>query len=116
MSPIYKGLDIFALTSNNEGTPLSLLEAMAAGLPVVATSVGGVPDVVTDGVNGLLVPPGDGEAMTESWRRILRDPARSQRMGERARQDVIGRFGLERMLEKMRALYKSIAEERIGAR
>lgn len=115
MSPIYRGLDIFALTSNNEGTPLSLLEAMAAGLPVVATSVGGVPDVVTDGVNGLLVPPGDGEAMTESWRRILRDPARSQRMGERARQDVIGRFGLERMLEKMRALYKSIAEERIEA-
>ncbi|MGA2819258.1 MAG: glycosyltransferase family 4 protein [Anaerolineales bacterium] len=115
MSPIYGDLDIFALTSNNEGTPLSLLEAMAAALPVVATSVGGVPDVVTDQVNGLLVRPGDGEAMAESWRRILKDPARSQRMGARARQDVIGRFGLERMLEKMRALYRSIAEERIEA-
>jgi glycosyltransferase involved in cell wall biosynthesis len=116
MSAIYLDLDIFALTSNNEGTPLSLIEAMAAGLPVVATAVGGVPDVVTDQRNGFLVPADDSAALAETWRTILKDPERSKQIGEQARLDAVRRFGLERMLEQTRELYRSLAGRRIGAR
>ena len=81
-------LDIFVLPSHSEGVSLALLEAMAAGLPVIATAVGGLPEVVTDGVNGLLIPPQDPEALAQALARLLDDPALAKKLGENARQHV----------------------------
>lgn len=65
--------DLFVLPSHQEGLPVVLMEATSAGLPIVATAVGGVPQVLTDGVDGLVVPPGDAEAMTDAIRRVVTD-------------------------------------------
>ncbi len=74
--------DLFVLSSDYEGLPLALLEAMGAGLPILSTAVGGIPDVVTD--NGLLTPPGDRDALANAMARLLEDPALRQRMGRRS--------------------------------
>ena len=70
-----------ALTSRNEGSPVSLIEAMAAGRPVVATRIGGVPDLVEDGVNGYLVEPGQPAAIAEALLALLEDPGRRDALG-----------------------------------
>jgi glycosyltransferase involved in cell wall biosynthesis len=75
------GADIFVLPSHQEGLPVALMEAMSAGLPVVATIVGGVPDVVTDGVEGLLVPPQRPDLLAEAVGRVARDPSLRARLG-----------------------------------
>ncbi len=85
-------LDIFVLPSHSEGVSLALLEAMAAGLPVIATAVGGLPEVVTDGVNGLLIPPQDPEALAQALARLLDDPALAKKLGENARRHVEEKF------------------------
>ena len=76
-------LDIFVLPSHSEGVSLALLEAMAAGLPVIATAVGGLPEVVTDGENGLLIPPKDPEALAAALARLLADPDSGQKAGRK---------------------------------
>jgi len=76
------GADIFVLPSHQEGLPVALMEAMSAGLPVVATTVGGVPDVITDGVEGLLVPPGRADALADAVSRLARDPAQRGRLAD----------------------------------
>ena len=76
-------LDIFVLPSHSEGVSLALLEAMAAGLPVIVSAVGGLPEVVTDGVNGLLIPPKEPEALAGALARLLDDPALAKKLGER---------------------------------
>jgi len=80
-----KEADVCVLPSLQEGLPLSLLEAMASGLPVVASSVGGIPDIVKDGVNGLLVPAADPVALREALVRLLTDPALRRNLGAAAR-------------------------------
>jgi glycosyltransferase involved in cell wall biosynthesis len=89
------GFDVFTLSSRYEGLPISLLEAMAAGLPCVVTSVGGVPEVVTDLEEGFLVPPGDPSALAAALGKLLTDPSVRSEMGaraaERAQQFDIGR-------------------------
>ena len=82
---LLSALDIFVLPSHSEGVSLALLEAMAAGLPVIATAVGGLPEVVTDGENGLLIPPKDPEALAQALARLLADPALAKKLGENAR-------------------------------
>jgi glycosyltransferase involved in cell wall biosynthesis len=77
--------DVFVLSSASEGLPLSIEEAMAAGLPVVASAVGGVPEIVVDGETGFLVPPGDSERLAEALRLLLADPGLRRRMGAAAR-------------------------------
>jgi glycosyltransferase involved in cell wall biosynthesis len=74
------GADVFVLPSHQEGLPVALMEAMSAGLPVVATIVGGVPDVVTDGVEGLLVPPGRPDLLAEALGKVAHDPERRAEM------------------------------------
>lgn len=86
------GADVFALASRSEGMPMSILEAMAAGVPVVASAVGGVPELVGDGETGLLVPAGDDEALADALRRLLEDPGLRRRFGEAGRARALGRF------------------------
>jgi glycosyltransferase involved in cell wall biosynthesis len=86
------GLDVFLMTSLYEGLPCALLEAMAAGVPVVATAVNGVPEAVVAGVTGLLAPPADPAACAHAVRHLLDHPADAERMAAAARQAVAGRF------------------------
>ncbi len=105
---IYPDLDVVVLASLNEGTPVSLIEAMAAGCPVVATRVGGVPDVVEHEVTGLLVPPRDPEALADAVLRLLRNPDERRRMGTAARARVYPRFAAARLAADMEALYREL--------
>ena len=99
---------IFVLPSHAEGLPMSLLEAMAAGCAVVASRVGGIPDVVSDGDNGLLVEPGDTEALAAAIARLAADPALAQRLGERARATIAARFTPEPALQRLGQIYSSL--------
>ena len=90
-------LDIFVLPSHSEGISRSLLEAMAAGLPVVVSDVGGSPEVVRSGVNGLLIPARDPSALARALLRLLSDPALGQKLGSAASQQVAANFSLDRV-------------------
>jgi glycosyltransferase involved in cell wall biosynthesis len=94
--------DILLLTSRGEGTPLVLMEALARLTPVVASAVGGVPDIVADGETGLLVPPGDPVALADAIARMVAEPAHAQAMAARGRRHVEARFALEPCLERLR--------------
>lgn len=102
---ILNALDIFALTSRTEGLPLVLLEAMACALPVVVTAVGGIPDVITDGVSGLLLPPGDHHAARAALARLRDDSALRTALGAQARTLVEQRYSFTRMLENYDQAY-----------
>jgi glycosyltransferase involved in cell wall biosynthesis len=95
----------FVLPSYAEGMPMSLLEAMAAGVPVVATRVGGIPDVVTDGVDGFLFTPGDTEELERLLRRLLLAPDLGERIARAARQTVRRRFAPERTVAQLEEIY-----------
>jgi glycosyltransferase involved in cell wall biosynthesis len=109
---IYADLDVLAVTSNNEGTPVSAIEAMAAGCPVVATRVGGLPDLIRDGETGYLVPPGDAPALAAALLHLLRDPEMARRMGETARSMVRHRFAAQRLISDMEWLYLGLLERK----
>jgi len=89
---------------------MSILEAMAAGLPVVATSVGGVPELVLDEETGLLVPPGDAEALAAALRRVLEDAYLRRRLGSAGRERAQREFGLERFRREHLALYERLLD------
>lgn len=102
--------DVFLLTSISEGIPVTVLEAMAAGVPVVSTSVGGLPEMIDDGRNGLLAPAKDDEALAEQVLRLIKDPDLRKRLAAAGKQDVFARFtesqmhaGYERMYLEMLA-------------
>jgi glycosyltransferase involved in cell wall biosynthesis len=94
---ILRASDVFVLSSDYEGNPLSVLEAMAAGLPVVSTAVGGVPELVQHGVTGLLVPAGDARALAEAITQLGRDADQRAAMGNAARQTALERFDVRVM-------------------
>lgn len=96
---------VFALPSYDEALPMSVLQAMAAGVPVVATSVGALPEVITDGVTGFLVPAGDTASLQRALRRLLLDRALGARIGAAARESVRLRFAPERALPRLEAIY-----------
>jgi len=108
---LFAAMDVFAFPSRWEGTPLALIAAMAAGLPVVATPVGGVPDVLTDGATGRLVPVDDVPALTAALRATLRDAASARMLGAAAREHVLARCSVTAMLHGLEALYWSLAEK-----
>ena len=103
--------DVFALTSLWEGLPRVLPQAMAAGLPIVATAVDGNAEAVTDGVNGFLTPPGDPQAMAAAWLHLLDDPALARRMGK-AGQVRAEEFGARKMVGDIADLYEGLLAER----
>ena len=108
---VYAAADLVLLASDNEGMPVSLIEAGLAGLPVVATRVGSVDEVVRDGVTGLLTRPDPGEMAREAARLLFNAPLR-QEMGLRARMWTEQCFGPERLVSDMAGIYTSIAVER----
>jgi glycosyltransferase involved in cell wall biosynthesis len=99
---------VFVLPSHAEGLPISLLEAMAAGCPVIASAVGGVPDLIVDGVNGLLVPAGDAQSLAFAIHRVLRDPALAAQLSRAGRETVAQRFAPEQSLVPLEALYSKL--------
>jgi glycosyltransferase involved in cell wall biosynthesis len=101
--------DVFALASLTEGISLTLIEAAAAGLPLVATRVGGNAEVVRDGETGLLVPPGSPAALTSALSAIAARPDRSE-MGRRGRARVIEHFGADRMARSYNDLYAELLQ------
>jgi len=96
---------VYVLPSYAEGLPVSLLEAMAAGVPVAATSVGGIPDVVADGINGFLFTPGDSATLQRLLRRLMHDAELGKRMALAARETVRLRFSAEHVLAQLDKLY-----------
>ncbi|MFN8473389.1 MAG: glycosyltransferase family 4 protein [Anaerolineae bacterium] len=108
--------DLFVLPSLFEGLPLSVLEAMAAGKPVIATAVGGTGEAVTDGETGLLVPPADSAALASAIQRVLSDPALSHRLGAAGQARAQQEFSAETMSRRTTDIYAEILETRGGSR
>lgn len=99
---------VFALPSYKEGLPVGLIEAMGAGVPVIATPVGGIPEVVVDGASGYIVGAGDTRNLTRALSRLLVDRAQARRMGEAARQTAHARFSPETALAPLEGLYEAL--------
>jgi glycosyltransferase involved in cell wall biosynthesis len=108
ISPFLGLFDAFLLTSANEGTPVVAIEALAAGRPVVATRVGGVPDVVRDGIDGFLTDVGDIEALAHALARLAREPELRRAFGEAGRAHVIPRYRVSRLVDDVDALYREL--------
>jgi glycosyltransferase involved in cell wall biosynthesis len=98
-------IDVFVMPSLWEGLPLSLVLAMGAGVPAVATAVAGIPEIVEDNRTGLLVPPSDASALGVALRRMFADAAFRQRLGRDARASVLPRFGIEKYVDSIAGLY-----------
>ena len=109
VAEMLRAVDLFALTSVSEAASLTLLEAMASRLPVVVTAVGGNPEIVRDGVEGLLVPRGDAAAAAAALLRLLDDPAAAAAMGEAGRARVEERYQLSRTIDAYWRLYQRMA-------
>lgn len=101
-------LDLFVLGSFSEGTSMALLEAMAAGIPVAVTDVGGNPEIVRDGATGWVIPSGDGTALVDVVRQAASDPALCRRFAEAGRQRYLQQFSLSAMLEAYRRIYAQL--------
>ena len=116
VAPFYAAFDALVLPSGNEGTPVTVIEALAAELPVVATRVGGVPDVVRDGEDGFLVEAGATDDLAERLGRLARDPALRARMGKKGRERVLPRYAVERLVDDVDELYRSLLSAGGGRR
>jgi glycosyltransferase involved in cell wall biosynthesis len=102
---VLASLDVFAFPSLYEGLCLAVIEAQAAGVPVVATAVGGIKETVVDGETGLLVPPRDPEALAAAIRWVLEHPTEAGRFADEARRRAVERYSLQRMIDQTLALY-----------
>ena len=109
VAPFYAACDVIALSSANEGTPVTIIEALAAGVPVVSTDVGGVRDVVADGRSGLLVPAGDVTALGAAIERLARDPELRRTLGSSGR-EVVDRYSIPRLVDDLDLLYRELLE------
>lgn len=109
---VLAALDVFVLSSVNEGVPLSVVEAMAAGKPVIATDVGGLRLLVKPSINGLLVPPADPVALEAAMSDLAAQPARRQEMGLRSRQMAREAFSVSTMVNRYQEIYASVLGER----
>ena len=105
---LLRDADLFVLPSYHEALPVAVLEAMAHGVPVVATRVGGIPDVIAHGANGLLVEPGNPQALARAMVALLNDRALRARLREAAYRDVARRYGIDAVLAQLEALYREL--------
>lgn len=104
--PWLHAMDIFVLPSYaNEGVPQALLQAMLCGLPVISTNIGAIPEALTDGINGLVVPPKDVESLARAIKQLLTNPDLGKRLSEQAQRDVKTRYAFASMLDKMEKVY-----------
>jgi glycosyltransferase involved in cell wall biosynthesis len=108
MRHIYQEAQCFLLPSRGEGLSNALLEAMAMGLPVVATHVSGTPDVVTNEKDGLLIPPESSEALADAMKRIILDPALRHQLGQNARRRVEDEYSMEHVAGQYSDLYSRL--------
>lgn len=111
MAKVYGDLDVVVNCSRNEGTPVALIEALAAARPVVATSVGGTPDLLAGGAHGLLVPPGDAPALAEAILATLRAPEAAAARARTGQAYVLARHARERLLADMDSLYRELVPQ-----
>ena len=111
VAEVLAATDVFVFTSLYEGLPNAVLEAMAAGLPVVTTAVGGIPEVVTDGETGFLVPSRRPDELARRISELARDPELRRRLGERAKKKA-GEFTMERMVQAYQELYEQVLAEK----
>lgn len=111
---LLEACDVVALASHAEALPTALIEAAAAGRPAVATRVGGAPEVVEHRRTGLLVEPGDPEALSEALAQLLADPGRMRRYGREARRRAEERFGIDRQVERTLSLWREVAARADG--
>ena len=107
MRPFFEGVHVLAVSSVAEGTPLSIVEAMGAAVPIVATAVGGIPEQVTDGSNGYLVEPCNPAALAERIGSVLADPDAAERLGEAGRVRALRDFSAEAMTDKIESVYEA---------
>jgi glycosyltransferase involved in cell wall biosynthesis len=106
--PVYAASDLVAITSRNEGTPVALIESMAAGVPGVCFAVGGVPDVIIGPELGVLIAEGDVDAFADAVRHLLHDDRTRVAIGARARAHVLDRYGVERLVRDVDGLYRQL--------
>jgi glycosyltransferase involved in cell wall biosynthesis len=112
IAELMSAADGYVMSSSTEGMPIVLLEAASSGLPIVATSVGGTPEVVSEGESGFLVPPRDSGALAAAMLRLMRLPEVERRaMGERGHDHVRSRYGLGVMVERWEHLYREVLAE-----
>ena len=111
---LLSAMDLVVLSSHQEGLGTSLLDAMAMARPVVATRVGGIPEMIEDGVNGRLVSPRDPAALADGMIELLKDPEKRKRMGEAGRARVMKSFSANAMVSATEALYQKLLAEKVG--
>jgi glycosyltransferase involved in cell wall biosynthesis len=109
---ICAGLDIIALTSLNEGTPVSLIEAQAAGKPIVSTRVGGIADVVLENKTALLSEITDEKTFSDNLLLLVSDPALRQRFSNAGKDHVVSKFSYHRLVDDMSSLYHDLLEKK----
>jgi glycosyltransferase involved in cell wall biosynthesis len=112
---LYQAMDVYALSSLREGLPNVLLEAMAMEVPIVATRIAGVPRLITDGDNGLLVEPSDLDGLTRSLAHLLADTDLRRRFAHAGRLTVESRYSFAARMQKIAALYDSLLRRRPAA-
>ena len=114
IADLMRGFSVFALSSIAEGTPVTLLEAMACALPVVSTAVGGIPELVQDGVTGTLVPPGDVAALASALARYAADPGLAARHGAAGRERIENHYSVSAMVQAYVALYDGLRKTKLN--
>lgn len=114
VASVFAASDVMALTSANEGTPVSLIEASAAGLPLVSTDVGGVRDMLRDGETGFLVTPDDLDGFADRLAVLADDPKLRRRLGDQGRAFVVPRYAIERLVGDVDGLYRELLTPRSG--
>jgi glycosyltransferase involved in cell wall biosynthesis len=112
MPGFLRDLDLFVLSSRQEGHPMALLEAMAMQCPVIATDIPGIAETITEGVDGRLVPAGDVPALAAAMARLLKERDRARRLGVQARRKVLATFTVDRMVRRTGVLYEELLAEK----
>jgi glycosyltransferase involved in cell wall biosynthesis len=115
VTPYYRAADVFVLPSHSEGSPYVLLEAMTAGVPIVATAVGGVPEMVTHDETALLVAPRDPQAMAASLARLLMDAPLARRLTSNASMMVATRYSPERYVRSLFEIYRDLVPGKMAS-